>query len=218
MAESDEERASRIDREAEAAWKRLKDNEQWADWRYLATGFSEGRRWAMHRAGANRPEGKGYARAFSEWMGPRPWTQEVDKPTRAALLWYADNTPAVEAWLTTIALNQRQKWNHPHTLRKHFEAAHRPVAGDGKPSAGLTPMQKANESIARLEEENTKLKRDLAHRDSGSLFDLVHDTADAIITVIAGAPIGPEKMRKIGEGLVKKAKEKDKRQRAKPAG
>ena len=129
MSESDEERTIRIDREAEAAWGRLKSNEQWADWRYLATGFSEGRRYAMKRAGTNRPEGKNYSREFSEWMGARVWTREVDKPPRAALLWYADNSAAVEAWLATLALNQRQKWNHPHTLRKHFEAAQRPPQG-----------------------------------------------------------------------------------------
>jgi hypothetical protein len=185
MAESDEERSIRIDREAEAAWERLKGNEQWSDWRYLATGFSEGRRWAMHRAGANRPEGKGYSRAFSEWMGARVWTREVDKPTRAALLWYADNAPAVEAWFATIALNQRQKWNHPHTLRKHFEAAQRvPVAS--KPRDQLTPMQKAHKEIARLEEENTKLKRDRAQRDEGSSFDLNKDTAKDIAATIVG--------------------------------
>jgi hypothetical protein len=199
MAESEQERIERIDREAAAADARIQKGEHWADWRYLAVGFGQGRRWAMHRSGSNRPEGKHYARFFSEWMASRPWALRHDKPTRAALLWYDENSAAVEAWLATLAQNQREKWVHPHTIRKHYEAAHRvPVGGT---RTGLTPIQKRNEAIATLEEENTRLKRDMAKVDSGSLFDLVHDSAASIVTVIAGT-ISVSKMREIGNGLM----------------
>ena len=49
---------------------------------YIAEGLEVGRLKAMRRAGTNRPIGSGYNKAFGEWLNPRPWARDLDKPTR----------------------------------------------------------------------------------------------------------------------------------------
>jgi hypothetical protein len=58
-----------------------------------------------------------------------------------------------------------------------------------RPANQFTPIQKHQQAIAQLEEDNHKLKRELnefANRSEGSLFDLSRDTAKDIAAIIVG--------------------------------
>jgi hypothetical protein len=82
---------------------------------------------AMRRAGTNQPIGSAYNRAFSDWMAERP-AKNTDKATRNHLLWAADHRSEIEAWHTSLAQSERAKMNHPTTLRRRHDAAHKVVA------------------------------------------------------------------------------------------
>ena len=183
---------ARKEKLAEEAEDRIRRGAHWTDWMYVADGFAVGRAKAMRAAGTNQPYGKAYTRAFGDWMRERPWAREerIDKGTRSNLLWAADHRSEIEAWREALTQGERAKMNHPTTLKRRFEAAHKVTAVD--PNA--PKKETTRESLVRENEdlwaENAKLKRRVESGD-GSLFDLRRDSIDAIVNVIAGnVPLG----------------------------
>ena len=121
----------------------------------------------MRKAGTNQPVGSAYNRAFGDWMAERPWARNTDKATRNHLLWVADHRSEIEAWRATLSQSERDKMNHPTTLRRKWDAAHRPTAADPK-------ARKKETKVEALQRENAELwdKVKRMERDGGSLFDL----------------------------------------------
>ena len=70
VAVRDEDYSDAIGRNMRAAWLQIKkaQTRMWSQWMTVGEGLMEGRRWAMAQAGVNRPEGKGYNTALSEWL------------------------------------------------------------------------------------------------------------------------------------------------------
>ena len=97
----------------------------WTHWRHIATCFAVGNTKAMREAGTNRPYGRAYTHAFGKWLDAEPWRRTYDKVTRSHLLWVADHSNEIDDWRNTLAQNVRDKLNHPSTLKRHYEAAHR---------------------------------------------------------------------------------------------
>lgn len=149
----------------------------------LGEGLMIGRIRAMREAGVNKPAGKGYNRAYGEWMSTRHWARELDKPTRAHLFWCMDHRNKIEAWRDTLAQNERARLNHPSAMKRRYEAAHVVKEGDAKPTV-QSPMAKLKAEIVRLEEEKIALRK-RADAD-GSLFNLKTDRVADIANTIAG--------------------------------
>src|SRR6516165_4699679 len=114
MDETD--RLDQIGRSAMAAWTRIKkaQSRMWGDWMVVGEGLMEGRRWAMQMAGANRPEGKGFVMAYSEWL-KKYRVDDMDKSDRAKLLQLMEERPAVEEWRVTLPDYERRNLNNPVT-------------------------------------------------------------------------------------------------------
>jgi hypothetical protein len=208
---------------AEAYQRIYKDKVHWSDWMALADGLVSGRTRAMLIAGTNRPAGKGYARAFSDWMEPRPWARDLDKPTRAHLFWCADFRTQIEQWRDTLAQNERAKLNHPTAMKRRYEATHKvPVAKDGEAQDGAK-LTKAAE-IVRLGNENETLKREIdwlkAHPSTdGGLFDIAK-TDPKDIARYTGENVGLVRTRKIRDALTQWLSDAEGklRKKSKPAG
>jgi hypothetical protein len=128
---------------AEAA-ERIKRGQHWLDWMYIAEGLEVGRLKAMRRAGTNRPIGSGYNKAFGEWLDPRPWARDLDKPTRTHLFWCVDHRNEIERWRETLARNERARLNHPTAMKRRYEATHRDTA--------VVKKAAASEAFAHAEE------------------------------------------------------------------
>jgi hypothetical protein len=182
--ELDEGRANAIDAEAEAATERIKKGQHWDDWVKVSVGFGEGRRYAMHKSGMNRPVGTGYNKAFSGWMDARPWTREHAQSVRNHCLWVAENLPALQAFRETMASNVRELANHPTTMKRRWDKEHK-KEGEGKPRKNTT--QELNESLAKLDDENNTLKKQLekAKAVEEAPFNLRTDSVKMIVDVIA---------------------------------
>ena len=123
-------------------------------------------------------------------MDERPCAKHTDKTTRNHLLWAADNRSSIEAWRASLAQNERDKMNHPTTLRRRYDAAHK--VADKDPNA---PKKETNHEATVRENEELwakvkKLERQIEAGD-GSLFDLRKDSIESIVDVIAGnLPLG----------------------------
>ena len=118
----------------------IRSGQHWRDWTLVAAGFAAGRARSMREAMTNQAIGRRYNEAFGRWMDRNPWSRKIDKGTRNHLLWIADNLPAVEAWRETLAANQRDAWNHPTSIKRHYEQAIR-VAEIKGPEASPRPRR-----------------------------------------------------------------------------
>jgi hypothetical protein len=113
-----------IARATTLAWGRIKKSEGrlYGEYMIVGEGLMEGRRWAMHVAGVNKPEGKGYVLAFAEWL-KRCKLEDMDKSDRAKLLQLMEERPAVEEWRATLSDHERRAFNNPTIVWRKWTAA-----------------------------------------------------------------------------------------------
>src|SRR5262245_17318265 len=120
------EKDEQIGRDAMRAWDRIKraQGRMWGDWMTLGEGLLAGRRLAMHQAGCNTPEGKGYVIAFGEWL-KRFKVDDMDKGDRAKLLQLAEARMEVEEWRAALTDHERRNLNNPTLVWRKWHAATR---------------------------------------------------------------------------------------------
>jgi predicted Fe-S protein YdhL (DUF1289 family) len=196
------------DREAEkeakaaAAFERIKTGTHWADWTYVADGLVVGRAKAMRRAGTNQPFGRGYTKAFSDWMSEQPWAKALDTATRNHCFWCADHRSEIEEWRATLAQDKRALLNHPTTVRRKYEATHKDeIKNPLKPRKETQAQANARENI-ELWDKVKKLEREA--RDGGSLFDLKNDSVEDIAMVIVST-MSADRLKRLLAAIKKRA-------------
>jgi len=157
MRSSTQTECNRIEQEARAAWKRLKKGKSWHDWIIVGEGLVLWRQEAMHEAGVNRPEGKGYNMAFGNKLVENK-LDDMDKGDRARLFDCMDNLASIEEWRQRLTLPQRMMVNHPSTVWRRWKKA---MAVPASAEPGAEPKPTLRDSVANLSEENAELKRQL---------------------------------------------------------
>ena len=170
------EREAEKEEKAAAAAERIKTGTHWADWMYVADGLMVGRAKAMRHAGTNQPIGSAYNKAFGNWMADRPWARELDKATRNHAFWCADHRSEIEEWRAGLAQNQRALLNHPTTVRRKYEAAHKDEVKNP-----LKVKETKTEALVRENEDLWAKVKKLEHQvesGDGSLFDLRRDSIE----------------------------------------
>jgi hypothetical protein len=140
----------------------------WGEWMTVGEGLLEGRRWAMQVSGVNRPEGRGFVTAYSEWL-KRYRVDDMDKSDRAKLLQLMEERPAVEEWRATLTDHERRNLNNPVIVWRKWTAATRVkkpkprTAGYSASEMGRAraTVQEQDERIRELEEEldQARMKR-----------------------------------------------------------
>jgi hypothetical protein len=105
------------------------------------------------------------------------------KSTWTRLLQIMDNLAEVVAWHETLTDKQKIEWAAPTTVFKHCPVFNKPAKTDEERAANPSPMAKVKEANVALNEENAKLKRDLARRQDGDRFK-ASDTARNIAVVL----------------------------------
>jgi hypothetical protein len=119
-----EENLERLGHAGMLAWARLKKSQTrlWGEWMIIGEALMAGREWAMRKAGIDKPEGKGYALAFNEWL-TRYKMQDLDQSDRAKLLQIMEERPAVEEWRSALPSNIRFSLNNPTMFWRKWNAA-----------------------------------------------------------------------------------------------
>jgi hypothetical protein len=134
------------------AWLRLKQSNDWDDWRRVGAALQTGRGAAMHEVGADRPAGSRYNAAFGAWLR-RYKLDDIDKSTRARLLTVMANLPTIEAYRAGLEPDERLKLNHPNSVLRRFKAA-QPKARPDKThrettkTAGAAALSEATAALA----------------------------------------------------------------------
>ena len=97
-----------------------------------------------------------------------------------------DRRSEIDIWRKTLAQNEREKLNHPTTVKRKFEAFTKIADKDANAAKKETKAEalvRENEALyARIKQLEGQLK----DGEGGSLFDLAEDTPANIAAAIAG--------------------------------
>jgi DNA repair exonuclease SbcCD ATPase subunit len=138
------------------AWHQLKKS--WEHWRMVGKALLVGREWAMHHAGTNRPEGKGYNQAFGGWL-ERYKLNDIDQGDRHRLLEVMDNLDKIEGWRAGLTEGERRKLNNPSTvLRKWRKATAVPAEEKPKKDTLSESVRKLDTRVYDLTTEKDELQ------------------------------------------------------------
>jgi hypothetical protein len=188
-------------RQGQAAWHRLRLNSTWDDWKKVGTAHVVGRAAAMRDGHINKPKGRSYNAAFAAWQKKYGF-EGLDKGDRARLFDIMDHLAEIEAWLAKLKPADRLRLNHPSSIWRRWKAAKAADEPDKAPR--VSPIQKYKDSIIRLEEENARMKREIAH-GGGDLWtpeDRPRDIAQIMIS-----KLNKSKAEKVAREILKLSKE-----------
>lgn len=121
----------RVCRQGTEAWRRLKREKSWGDWLKVGEALQVGREWAMNWAARNKPEGKAYTIALTEWL-TKYKLDDMDKGDRSRLYAVMDNLPMIEEWRQRLTITERLKFNHPNAVLRKWKASIEPPSERGK--------------------------------------------------------------------------------------
>src|SRR5262245_57316574 len=117
----DAETHEQIVRDGVAAWARLQQDMQWADWLLVIRALQFGRGWAVQATESNA-RGSRYNAAFGAWLTKNGF-DKIDSGDRTRALKVGDNLEAIEAWRSTLPANVRTRLNHPSSVLRRWQAA-----------------------------------------------------------------------------------------------
>ena len=167
------EHEARIEEIAAQAAERISRGQHWLDWLAIGEGLVVGRQRAMRRAGTNRPEGSAYNRSFGNWMDEHKWARDLDKATRNHAMWCADHRAEIEYWRETLASNIRANLNHPTSIKRRYESAHKVDKDESEKVHTESKAQQLERRCAELEDQlaealkkNADLQKELDRREA----------------------------------------------------
>lgn len=190
-----------IVRRGKEAMARLR--RRYRDWMAIAEALDVGRAEVMRAVHTNLPIGSRYEKAMAEWLVANGF-KEIDKGTRCRLLECLQHRVEIEIWRSRLTDTEKFCFNHPDTvLRKWKKAA--TSTPDSNTETKPSPVAKLKASIASLEEENHRMRREIEH-GGGDLWRPT-DRADDIATVLV-SQLSPTKAERVARAILNKLKSK----------
>jgi hypothetical protein len=171
--------------EGALAIRRIRQHEDYSRWVAVGRALLRLQEEAMHFTRSNSPQGRAYT-AVRAALGSRvPDLEELDKTSKSHATWLAKNLTAVENWRSTLAVNERDKLNHPSVIKRRYDATHGATRAGDQPA--LSPAARKDAEIARLQEEldaaQAKIRR-LERGEGDMLLISRKDAPEAILAVI----------------------------------
>jgi hypothetical protein len=190
-------------REGQEAWRRVCTS--WSDWKKVGAAFVIGRTTAMRDAHTNVPKGRGYNAAFRAWQKKHGFEGLDDTGDQTRLFRCMEHLAEIEPWLAKPE-NKKLRLNHPSAIWRRWQASLKPpVSDDEKP---LSHVQKLNNSITVLQEENDRMRREIASGggDLWTVDDTPKDIAHIMIKKLGMTKF--EKVLRDGREILKTLKAK----------
>jgi hypothetical protein len=154
-----------IVRRGTAAWARIKKHRNWDDWMLVGEALLVGREFAMRDANTNRPIGKGYSRAFNQFLIDSK-LNDMDQADRVKLLTVMEARLEIEQWRACLGKTERMRLNHPTAVfRRWRQTTKVPTAPKQNKKSVVNEYhlviaenERLKARIAELEEENAELR------------------------------------------------------------
>jgi hypothetical protein len=189
-------------RAGQEAWRRLRSNATWEDWKQVGKAHVIGRAAAMREAHVNRPVGRRYNEAFGAWQRKFGF-ENLDSGDRTRLFEAMDRLAEIEGWLATLTTTERLKLNHPTSITRRWKASTVVPNPDANPR--LSPYAQLKDAHARLIEEHHRLQHKIEGVD-GDLWkptDTAADIADVMV-----AALSPAKADRTAREILRRLKER----------
>jgi hypothetical protein len=158
----------------------------WDDWLLIAEALDAGRTEVMRALHTNEASGRRYEKAMGDWLIANGF-KEINKATRSQLLDCLKHKVEIEAWRARLTDAECWKFNHPDTVLKKWKAS--TVVPDPDAPSKASPVQKLKDSIADLQEQNDRMRREI-ERGGGDLWtpeDRPRDIAKIILAKLTKA-------------------------------
>jgi hypothetical protein len=141
---SDDERTTIYQAEEALVTERL----SFEPWVAIGQDFPSLQTAVIRLAHTNRPIGKAYNEAYKRIEQPFSEMQRIDPGTRTDAIWLYENAERVVVWC------QRDGWNNPRALRRHFDRMTQAAS-----AKEWVPASDKNAIIAAQEEELDRLRK-----------------------------------------------------------
>jgi hypothetical protein len=167
-------------RQGQEAWQRLRNHSTWHDWKKVGAAMVIGRAEAMRDGHVNKPRGRSYNAAINAFLKKFGF-DGLDSGDRSRLLDVMDHQHEIEAWLGKLLPKERLRLNHPSSVWRRWKASTVTINPSAPPR--VSPFQKLSESVATLQEENDRMRREI-ERGGGDLWspeDRPRDIAKVIL-------------------------------------
>jgi hypothetical protein len=165
---------------AQEAWRRLRHDQTWEDWKHVGAAHLIGRSRAMYEAGVNRPVGRRYKAAFAAWLKSFGF-ENLDKADRSRLFVVMDHLQEIEAWRATLTPTERLRLNHPSAVLRKWRSAN---ATSRNQNRRLSPIEKCRHENSALKQEIFRLRRE-CERFGGDLWDPADRPEDIAAVMVA---------------------------------
>ena len=140
-------------------WIKTTQNKTWGQWMLIGDGLMAGRQWAMKQANVNKPEGKGYAIAFAEWLTTYK-VHDMHEADRTKLLQLMEERPAIEEW--RAAQTNKSALNNPTVVWRKWKASTKigqPKLRSG--SISSSEHRRAKQMVDELQMRNQEIEEEL---------------------------------------------------------
>lgn len=186
-------------------WKRMGDGAHLDEWLAFAPGLGIRRRLAMRLAYTNRPEGKGYIKAYNELLRDDGFDTGDKKmmSSLTAVQWLNDESERMTMLREireTMTPGERSRLNSPISAKQRVLAVLKARQSGNEEKMKTSPLKILKDKLVEQSRQIAHLEEQLAATDAGSLFDLKHDTADDVGKVIADS-VSETKARNIAKAI-----------------
>ena len=166
------------------AYRVLKRGETIERWYQVGVGCQELQQAALDYGRSNNTNNRAYREAWASLAAHVPDLRDIDKSARSHAIWMTENWEALSRWLATLPVNQRLDLNHPRSIHRKFDAAHKPPPPPDETKAPSTRV-KTQDQIVQLTEQldaQRKMKTTGAipsHMTMEDLADLIANQRNA---------------------------------------
>jgi hypothetical protein len=135
-----------IMRDARDAYGRIDRGEHTTDWLAIGRAYNALQARALAASGSNQAVGARYNACWAYYADRYGIAGfDIDKPTKSHCMWLAENWESVSAWLAQRGANERQRWNHPTTIRRNYLA--RTVVQPATASQAAKPPMRQDDPV-----------------------------------------------------------------------
>jgi hypothetical protein len=161
------------------------------NWVAIGAGFHELQLEAMARSNSNRPNGRRYADAYRELEQPTDQLRTFDPSDRKKVIDLYLDRDAVRSWFyddAKVSQRDRDRWNHPSTIMRHYMAATslKHHGGECWPGDGKRDGERrARGQAAAIDEATGDLRHvvdDIQHITGGTAASSFFDLSPQLIT------------------------------------
>ena len=123
-------------------------------WYLVGKALSTMQQAAMTYGNTNKPTGKSYNAAWASLAEQAPALKLMDKAERSNAIWLATEWHLVKPWLDTLTGTGQRELNHPRSIKRKYDAAHKvPQPNAEQVAEAIHDMTQHIAALKRKEQE-----------------------------------------------------------------